>query len=498
MTGGKRNRTWTRGALLAASAALACAAHAGAATIVVTGNGDADASDGVVTLREAIVAANTNAANNDAPAGDTDLDTIDLTGITGTITLGSALPTISEDLAIVGPGSATLTVSGNNASRIIATSAPLSISGLTLADGSASGSYPANCGGAIYADTAGADVELDGCVVTSCGAGARGGAVYMESATLTLDDCTVSSNTATLEGGGVYVNRYDLGSGGVGLHATDSTISGNVSSDSGGGVYLYYAGVEMRRSTVSGNSAAGDGGGLCMMSDWNYDHLVESSTFSGNEAAGNGGGARFGDNCTTVIRNSTFTLNVCDADSNGTGNGGGLAYYDPVTLASAVFSGNTDNGGQADDLFRGAGSVTATCCLVEDAGGGHGITDGVDGNIVGQSAALGALADNGGPTLSHLPGAASPAVDAGSNPAALSVDQRGWVRASGGGVDIGGVESESSGPPVPPSNSNDDCGTGTASPSCLLALVGALLALSRRRGRGPTAVPAGGRCHGRA
>ena len=40
------------------------------ATITVTGTGDTIAVDGVVTLREAITAANTNAASGDAPAGD--------------------------------------------------------------------------------------------------------------------------------------------------------------------------------------------------------------------------------------------------------------------------------------------------------------------------------------------------------------------------------------------------------------------------------------------
>jgi uncharacterized repeat protein (TIGR01451 family) len=46
------------------------------ATIVVTGTGDTIAADGIVTLREAITAANTNAASGDAPAGDAGLDTI--------------------------------------------------------------------------------------------------------------------------------------------------------------------------------------------------------------------------------------------------------------------------------------------------------------------------------------------------------------------------------------------------------------------------------------
>ncbi len=68
-------------------------------TIVVTGTGDEIANDGIVTLREAITAANTDAASGDAIAGDAGLDTIDF-NIPGpgvhTITLESTLPTITE------------------------------------------------------------------------------------------------------------------------------------------------------------------------------------------------------------------------------------------------------------------------------------------------------------------------------------------------------------------------------------------------------------------
>lgn len=73
------------------------------------------------------------------------------------------------------------------------------------------------------------------------------------------------------------------------------------------------------------------------------------------------------------------------------------------------------------------------------------------GSIVGSSAGggivaplLGALADNGGPTLTHLPLGGSPAIDAGSNPDALAFDQRGdpFARVAGDSMlpDIGAVE----------------------------------------------------------
>ena len=59
---------------------------------------------------------------------------------------------------------------------------------------------------------------------------------------------------------------------------------------------------------------------------------------------------------------------------------------------------------------------------------------------------LGALGDNGGPTLTRLPSASSPAVDQipigtlGLCDGALAVDQRGVPRPQGSACDIGAVE----------------------------------------------------------
>src|SRR5215469_2489310 len=83
------------------------------ATITVTGTGDTIANDGVVTLREAITAANTNAdPSGDTTPGDPGLDTIAF-HIPGagvhTIHLTSNLPTITDPVVIDGytqPGSA--------------------------------------------------------------------------------------------------------------------------------------------------------------------------------------------------------------------------------------------------------------------------------------------------------------------------------------------------------------------------------------------------------
>jgi hypothetical protein len=82
-----------------------------------------------------------------------------------------------------------------------------------------------------------------------------------------------------------------------------------------------------------------------------------------------------------------------------------------------------------------------------------GLVNGVSNNQVGVAPNLGALADNGCATPAgnpataacvptHLPNAGSPVRDAGSNPLALTTDQRGagFPRVVGAATDIGAVE----------------------------------------------------------
>src|SRR5262249_38898186 len=75
------------------------------AIITVTGTGDAIAVDGLVTLREAITAANTNAASGDTSAGAPGTDTIQFkipgAGVK-TIHLTGALPAITDTIVING------------------------------------------------------------------------------------------------------------------------------------------------------------------------------------------------------------------------------------------------------------------------------------------------------------------------------------------------------------------------------------------------------------
>lgn len=69
-------------------------------------------------------------------------------------------------------------------------------------------------------------------------------------------------------------------------------------------------------------------------------------------------------------------------------------------------------------------SVSAFSSLLEDSGeDACNLTDGIDGNIIGEDPRLGELSDNGGPTKTHALLTGSPAINAGDNDLA---DRSGW------------------------------------------------------------------------
>jgi hypothetical protein len=80
--------------------------------------------------------------------------------------------------------------------------------------------------------------------------------------------------------------------------------------------------------------------------------------------------------------------------------------------------------------------------LIETAGNACGLTDGVNGNIIGADPTLGPLAGNGGATPTHALLPSSPAIDAGADASCPTTDQRGMPRPRGAHCDIGAFEAE--------------------------------------------------------
>src|SRR5262249_32998590 len=126
---------------------------------------------------------------------------------------------------------------------------------------------------------------------------------------------------------------------------------------------------------------------------------IINSTISGNSGKKGGGINGAG---TVTIRNSTIA-------GNSAGSGGGIYQ----TSGSLPIRTSTVAGTSGDIASALTGTPATSYNLIGAAASAGGLTNGVNGNIVGITPRLGPLANNGGPTRTHALLAGSPAIDAG-------------------------------------------------------------------------------------
>jgi CSLREA domain-containing protein len=436
-----------------------------AAAYVVNSLADTIASDSACTLREAIQEAN-NGADTDCPGSPSNANDTITFNLSGTITLGSTLPNIVSGqgtLTIDGSGQ-NITVSGNNTVRvmIVDSGADLTLRNLTIANASTplsgggvvnygtltvssvtfSGNSAGSGGGIVNLssgvltisnstfsnnsatfgggiDNAGGTLTISNSIFSSNSAANSGGGIYNNpGSTLTVSNSTFSGNSAINRGGGIWnngtltVNNSTFVSNGASsptgegggiwnngtLAVNNSTFSANSASNFGGGISNSGT-LTVVNSTFSANSASGSGGGI-------YNNLgstltVVNSTFSANSAAFLGGGIQNNGNLT--VNNSTFSSNSAGI----TVGGGGINNSGSATLRNTIIA-NSTSGGDCVGTLSGTNNNN----LIESAASACGLTNGVNGNIIGQDPNLGTLI--GSPAFFPL-NAGSPAIDAGDN-----------------------------------------------------------------------------------
>jgi CSLREA domain-containing protein len=240
-------RIWLAGGYAPTTATSTMEIFGQCRTLVTTvddhNDGVCDAAD--CTLREAITVANASGGSNIAFAP----------GVTGTIQLATALPSLNTNMAIQGPGANQLTVRRNIGGnyRIFNISANnVTISGLTIANGNS----PSNGGGISI--TGG--LTIANCAISGHTTGSSGGGI-VSSGTLSIVNSTISGNSAT---GGFGGGIYSTGTAQI----TNSTISNNSVSElslgigSGGGILNGGGSLVVTNSTISGNVAQFRGGGI--------------------------------------------------------------------------------------------------------------------------------------------------------------------------------------------------------------------------------------------
>ncbi len=379
---------------------------------------------GLGSLRQAI---------EDANAA-TGLDTIKFdNNLSGQkIILTSGELKITDDLSIKGLGSDLLTVSGNNASRVLriddgdfSNEIDVTLDGLTITEGTTTD----NGGGILNTENL--------TILNSKISDNSGGGISNTDGYLTVANSTISDNT------GVGIDSIGF------LEVTESTISGNTNF----GISFGFGNFQLTDSTISNNT----GGGINAS---RADIEITNSTISGNTTFGDGGGIS-----TFLVRgqisNSTIAYNTADSDGDGFGNGGGVAIVAGlgIVLNNNIIAANFDNSpadGKHHPDLSGIGFSSNGYNLIGDI---TGLTFPnlfiPPGDIFGTSdnpldPLLGPLQDNGGSTQTHALLASSPAIDAGDpdfeSPPKFDQRGRGFPRVLDGDgdgtatVDIGAFE----------------------------------------------------------
>ena len=441
-----------------------------AATITVTTTLDVvNPTDGLCSLREAVIAANTN-----TPSG----------GIVGECNAGSVAPTV--DQIVLGAQTYTLTITGPGedagASGDLDLTESATISGVSAASTIIRGNgvswddrilhvvaTPATAAGVIVTinDLTVQDGKLSGTGVNTV---LSGGAIYNQG-TLTINNSVIKNSSlisaqATAQGGGIS-NEASLAING-------SSISGNAANGAsfnltlGGGIYSQFPSqTTLTDSSIVGNSTTRAGGGA-----WCYgDCTFIRSTISGNTSADHAGGVAIV-GATASMTNSTVSGNIGNSAFPAFGGGimvdGVSSRLGVLTLDSSTIAGNSIPNGTAGGISMGSAS-SASISIRNTIIAGNSALNGIDcagpfvsaghnlignnsgcvfpaqtGDLIGTNATpinplLSALANNGGATMTRALQAGSPAIDAGGN-VCPATDQRGNARPAGSNCDIGAFE----------------------------------------------------------
>ena len=357
-------------------------------------------------------------------------DTINF-AVTGTIGLTSGELLVNKKVIISGPGPESIAVDGNAKSRVfhIHSNDIVTIAGLTIRNGHASGGFPDNSGGGIYNDHT--RLVVKNCAIEDNSAAYFGSAIYNDGhagglASLVVNNSSVVGNS----GNNAIYNDADL-VGNASTVITNSTVSDNVGevihSAACGSPHGGSPQVQITSSTVTGNS-----GGI-------FNGCLSVAGISNSTVSGNADGIY--NIWSAEITHSTFS------------NTGTNIYNDTVLgLPGSMSIGSTVlKAGPSEPNIVNHGTITSYGYSVSsDDGGGY--LNG-PGDQINTEPMLGPLQDNGGPTFTRalLPG--SPAIDAGDPNFAPPpyYDQRGpgFDRVRGSRLDVGSFEVQSTPTPTP-------------------------------------------------
>ena len=318
------------------------------------GDGVAQTSGGVTTLRAAIQEANAFAGDDLilVPSGMYSLGVFgmgDNTGATGDFD-------ITSNVTITGTGAADTVIDFLTADRAfdLTSSAKVTLNALKIKRGA---TVSTNEDGAGIRNSG--TLTLDGVVIEDCTSSGKGGAIAsLTGSTLTIQNSVIvrGSASGTGGGGGLYnggsatITRSTFDSNstsatgagivnsgpGAALLLVESTVrGGRASTNRNAGGLFNGATATVRRSTFNDNEGF-DGGAIVNSGGGTASLLIENSTISGNRAFNTGGGVFNASEMDSVtIFNSTIVSNVAAL------NGGGILSNGNTSYKGSIVANNT-------------------------------------------------------------------------------------------------------------------------------------------------------------
>ncbi len=468
--------------VLLGSALIVTPAHA--ATITVNVFTDEDTDNTNCSLREAIIAANTNAVYRGCSAG-AGSDDITLPAGTFTLTLGKQLPVVTSSMTINGNSRTDTFVQASTCDPVtlpggctpatyrvleVGGGGSLTINNLTIRHG--------NCPNSLLCTISSGDQDSNK---------GKGGGIF-NSGILMLSNSTMSRNKATNDGGGIYLYQGSLsitdtdivdnaaGTGGGGAASSGSgtinvmnSVFGRNTAGNGGGISTSGGTLNVMGSTFANNSASGgDGGGI----NSGGTLTVDKSSIHDNTAGNRGGGIGSTGGGPNSVTNSTISSNTASSK------GGGIFNYDDLNVTNSTLTGNSAAAGggfysdpyQHENDTKYAVVTLKNTILANSTSGGdcYNYVNGPEKPITGNNNLIetegispcGTTAPitNTDPNLGTLTGspafyplnAGSPAIDAGDDATCAAqpvsnTSQNGVTRPQGLHCDIGAYEKTLSG-----------------------------------------------------
>ena len=340
-------------------------------TVVTNAN-----DDGAGSLRQAILNANLFEG--------TDTITFDPSLQGETITLTSGDLVITDEVNIEGLGDEQLAVSGNNNSRIFtiddgndSTQIDVTISGLTIKDGLATGELEENFfdrnGGGIFNRE---NLTINNSTISGNSADGLGGGIFKDftdNSNLVINNSSIIDNVAQFSAAGIF-------SGG-GLEITNSDVSrnsvGNLYTDEIGIISGNAGGIESGNNTIITSTTITDNSGVRGGGIQTSFAEITDSTITGNTSTRSGGGISI---YSGTIANSIISNNSSGNDPSNQSSGGGGIFRrgnDNLKVIESTISSNSaqSGGGIYDESFTGSLEIVRSTISDNTAEEGGGISN---------------------------------------------------------------------------------------------------------------------------